>query len=77
MRSTPLASISPQNTSWSGAPQNLTAVVMRDQQPAIDEMDIGFDAAEAVVQRVQQRACVLIVIMGMGMNQRHGLGSKA
>jgi hypothetical protein len=50
---------------------------MRNQEPAIDKVDIGFDAAETAVQRVQQRALVLIIIMSMGVNQRHGLGSKA
>jgi hypothetical protein len=44
---------------------------------AIDKMDIGFHAAEAVVQRIQQGAFVLIVVMGMGMNERHRFRSKA
>ena len=38
---------------------------MRDEELAIDEMDIGFDAAKPAVQRVEQGAFVLIVIMGM------------
>ena len=50
---------------------------MRDQKLTTDKVDIGFHATEAVVQRVQQRAFVLIVVMGMGMNERHGFRSKA
>jgi hypothetical protein len=50
---------------------------MRDQKLAIDEVDIRFDAAKAAVQRVHQRALVLIIIMGMAVNEWHGLGSHA
>ena len=51
--------------------------VMRDKEPAIDEEYIGFDAAEAAVQGVQQRALVLVVVMGMGVDQRHRFRSEA
>ena len=51
--------------------------VMGDEQAAINEMNIGLDAAKAVVQGVEQRAFVLIVIMGMGVNQRRRFGSPA
>jgi hypothetical protein len=50
---------------------------MSAEELAIHEVDIGFDTAEAAVQGVQQRAFVLIVIVGVAMNQRHRFGSKA
>jgi hypothetical protein len=50
---------------------------MGDQELAIDEIDVSFHAAEAMVQRVQQRAFVLVVIMGMGMNQWYWFRAEA
>jgi hypothetical protein len=37
-----------------------------DQQLAIDEVDIGLDAGKAVVERIDQWAVVLIVVVGVG-----------
>ena len=44
---------------------------------AINEMDIGFDAAKAAIQGVEQGTFVLVIIMGMGVNQRHGFNPSS
>ncbi len=39
-------------------------------------MDVGLNAGKAVVQSIEQRAVVLIVVMGMGSGQRCGAGGS-
>src|SRR5262249_41916687 len=43
-----------------------------DQEFTIDEKDVGLDAGKAVVQGVEQRMLVLIVIVGMSVDERRG-----
>ena len=43
--------------------------VVRDEELAVDEPDVGFDAREAVGQGVLQRAVVLVVVVGVGLGQ--------
>jgi hypothetical protein len=44
--------------------------VMGDQQGAVDEPDVGLDRAEPVVQGVEERALVFVVVVGMGAWER-------
>ena len=44
---------------------------MGHQELAIDQINIGLHAAEAVIQGIEQRALVFIVVMGMGVDERH------
>ncbi len=48
---------------------------MRDAEFAIDQPDVGFDAAEAVVERVGEGALAFVVVVGMGEGQ-DGLGES-
>ena len=49
--------------------------VMSDEELTVHEINIGFDAAESMIERIQERARVLIIIMRMGAGQRDsGLG---
>jgi hypothetical protein len=43
---------------------------MRHEKLAIHEIDVRLDAAETVVERVEQRAFVLVVVMGVSVNER-------
>ena len=64
----------------SGAKSRFSSVRSRLQLIAIvaDEKlsghgkDVGLDACEAVVQRIQQRTGMLVVIMGVHVWKRHG-----
>ncbi|HQR43367.1 MAG TPA: hypothetical protein PLX97_11800 [Gemmatales bacterium] len=40
---------------------------MSDIQPIIDEVDVHFHTAEAMVHRIKQRAGMLVVVMRMGL----------
>ena len=42
---------------------------MADKQLAIHEKNIGFDAGEAVVERIQERTVVQIIIVRMRQGQ--------
>ena len=42
---------------------------MGDEQLAIDQMDVGFNAAEAVLQRIQQWALMQVMIVRMRAGQ--------
>ena len=42
---------------------------MRDQQPAIDEVNIRFDAAKSTGQCVQQRPGVFVFVMRVGADE--------
>src|SRR5207249_687206 len=44
--------------------------IMRHQELAIYEVNIRFDAAEAVVERIEERSRVLVIIMCMRVRQR-------
>ncbi len=44
--------------------------VVGDQQLSADEVDVRLDAAEAVVEGVEQRAGVLVVVVRVGAPQR-------
>ena len=46
--------------------------VVRDQELAVDEVDVRLDAAEAVVQGVEEGTGVLVVVVGVGAPQRAG-----
>jgi hypothetical protein len=50
---------------------------MGHKELAIHKINIRLHAAEAVVQGVEQRAFVLIVVMGMDVDQRHGFRARA
>ncbi len=39
-------------------------------------MDVGLNAGKAVIQRIEQRAVVLIVVVRMGPGQRCGAGGS-
>ncbi len=43
---------------------------VRDQQLAVDEEDVGFDAGEAVIERIEQRPLVKIVVVSVGLCER-------
>jgi hypothetical protein len=45
---------------------------MRHKQFAIHQMNVGFNAAESVVQRIKKRTFVLVIVMCMDTSQ--GLG---
>ena len=42
-------------------------VVVRDEECAIDEVDVRFYAAETVIERVEERAGVFVVVVGVGV----------
>ena len=44
--------------------------VVRDEQLALDQPDVGLDTGESVRQGVLQRAVVLVVVVGVGLRQR-------
>lgn len=44
--------------------------VVTDEELVADEEDVGLDAAEAVVEGVEERARVLVVVVGVGAPQR-------
>jgi hypothetical protein len=44
------------------------------QELILDEEDIGLDAAEAVVERIQERSFLEVIIVGMGLWQRDDRG---
>jgi hypothetical protein len=46
--------------------------VVGDEELSINEVDIGFHAAEAMVEGIEQGARVLIIVMGMGLGKRGG-----
>jgi hypothetical protein len=48
---------------------NLAAFV-GDQELAIDEINVGLNAAKAVVERVKQRPRVLVIVVSVGMDER-------
>jgi hypothetical protein len=45
-----------------------------DTEFTVDQPDVCFDAAEALVESVQKGAGMFIVIVGMGAEQRQGVG---
>src|SRR5205085_11077907 len=47
---------------------------VRHEKLAVDQVNISFDAAEAVVECVQERTFVFVVIVCVHTRQRHGLG---
>lgn len=48
--------------------------VMGYEECALNEVDIGFDAAEAVVEGIEERAVVFVVVMSVGLGERCGVG---
>jgi len=42
---------------------------MRDEEFSINEVDVGFDAAEAIIERVEERALVFVIIVGVSSAQ--------
>jgi hypothetical protein len=45
------------------------AAVVRHQQITIDEPDIGLHAAKPAFERVEQRALVFVVVVGVGARE--------
>lgn len=43
---------------------------MGHQQLAVDQENIGLDAHEAMIERIQQRPLVQIVVVRVGLSQR-------
>ena len=43
---------------------------MGDEKFAVDEIDVGFDRVEPLVQRVEQRSFVLVVVVGVSVFER-------
>lgn len=43
---------------------------MRDEQLTVHEPDVGLNGGEAVLERVEQRAVVLVVVVGVRLRQR-------
>src|ERR1700736_6125440 len=48
---------------------------MADQQLVASQIDVGLDTAKAMGQSVEQRARVLVVVMGVRVAERHHGGS--
>jgi hypothetical protein len=48
--------------------------IMRDEQLALDQVNICLDAAETAIKRVQERPCVFIVVVGVSLGERDRLG---
>ena len=49
------------------------AGVVGDEEVAGDEVDVGFDAAEAVVEGVEEGAGVFVVVVGVGAGEGFGV----
>ena len=43
------------------------------EELAVDEVDVSFDTAKAMVQSIQQWARVFVIIVSMSIGQRRGL----
>jgi hypothetical protein len=43
--------------------------IVRDEKFAADEVDVGFNAGESVIEGVEKRAGVFVVIMRMGLGK--------
>ena len=50
--------------------------LVRDEQLAIDQPDIDFDAAKSLVQSVEERAIVEVVVVRVGTGQRNDCVAK-
>ena len=50
--------------------------IVGDEQPAIDKMDIGLDAAKATLQRLGKRSRVLVVVVRMRRQQWNRVGRE-
>jgi hypothetical protein len=59
-----------------GAFRDGLLAVMGDEQPAVDEPDIGLDAVEAVVKGIEQRPRVGIIIVRMRAFERPRRGRR-
>lgn len=46
--------------------------VMSDEELTVDEVNIGFDAAESMIEGVEEWAIMFVIIMGMGAGHRGG-----
>ena len=47
--------------------------VVRDEQFAVDEMHVGFNAAKAPLQRIQERMRVFVIVVGVGVGRAVGM----
>jgi hypothetical protein len=47
---------------------------VRDQQFPGDQKDVRFDAAEPLIQRIEERVFVQIIIMSVRLQARRNLG---
>jgi hypothetical protein len=45
---------------------------MRNQQLPVDEVNVRFDAAKAVLERVEQRTGMLVIVVGVRVTERRG-----
>jgi hypothetical protein len=52
------------------APRVNLVGIMSDQQPAVDQMDVCFDVAEAVLESIEQRTLMLVIVMSVSLRQR-------
>ena len=51
--------------------------VMGDEQLAVHEVDVGLDRAESVVQGVEQRTLVRVVVVRVGARERRSGGGRS
>jgi len=50
--------------------------IVRHEQLAIHQMNVRFDTAKAAVQRIEQRARVFVIIMGMSPMEDRNRGRR-
>ena len=50
------------------------ASFVADQEFAVGKVNVGFDAAEAVVQSIEERAGVFVIVVSVGLEKRGGIG---
>ena len=46
---------------------------MGHPQLAFHQIHVGLDAAESMIESLQQRPLLLVIVVGMGLNQRPNL----
>jgi hypothetical protein len=50
------------------------ARVVADEEVALDEVDVGFDAAKSLVEGVEERAGMFVIVVGVGAGERARAG---
>jgi len=57
-----------------GALRFYIAPVVRDEEFSVHQVHIGLDAAKALIQGIEQRAFMLVIVVRMGAGQGHRAG---